>query len=413
MSTSTSSDVIWTSNFIKLTLAHLCGAMGYASMLLLPLYLHTIGGSRSEIGFIMALASITGLITRPLVGWSLDEIGRKASLTFGCILTVIAMLLIYWVEEIDWVIYLSRTLFGLGEGFLFTGYFAYATDLLPARRRTEGLALFGVAGLVPLLVNPIANLTGYQGESLGNFIVYVAGLVSLSIILILWIKHPTSIDHPSQEDQSHTQEPPHEMSPPDHSSINTPPSSRWHIFLSAPLRPLWFASFIFAGSVALFMTFISVVAENRAMEMPTMSWFTYVAGAVGARLFGAKLPEKVGPHRLVQPALLSYALALGITSVAYHSTWFLCAGLFAGLAHGYCFPVLTSLIVSAVPQAIRGSALAVFTGLWGFSAVVFTPLGGWIADQWSDQSMFITMSICVTLSALYLHPKRFMVANQS
>lgn len=408
-------ETIWTSDFIKLTAAHLFGALGYASMLLLPLYLSSLGGSRSDIGFIMSFANIIGLLTRPLVGWSLDEIGRKASLVFGCVITVISMVLIYWVKEIDSIIYISRFLFGLGEGFLFTGYFAYAADLLPVSRRTEGLALFGVAGLVPLLVNPIADLTGFQGANLGHFIVYIAALVSISAILILMIKHKNtisdSVDHVAQQNLDphdlHTDIVKDSADTVQPNKISNRPLSRWQTLSQAHLRPVWLATFIFAGSVSLFMTFISVVAAARFIDMPTIAWFTYVAGAVSARLFGAKVPEKIGPHRLVLPALLSYAIALFIASIAHTDLWFLSAGLFAGLAHGYCFPVLTSLVVSAVPQYFRGSALALFTGLWGFSAIVFAPLGGFLADSWGDQFMFLSMSIVVAILAIYLRPSRF------
>ena len=69
--------------------------------------------------------------------------------------------------------------------------------------------------------------------------------------------------------------------------------------LAVPLRPLWWSTIAFAGGVSLMMTFVSVVGEARGMSLPSATWFTYVAGAVAARLFGAKLPERVGPARLV------------------------------------------------------------------------------------------------------------------
>ena len=154
---------LWTRPFCILTLSHLLGALGYASMLLLPLYLTHLGGTRAEVGLIMSSAHIAGLLTRPFVGWSLDRFGRKSSLIFGGVVTAVSLAMIHWVNAIDYSAYGVRILFGIGEGFIFTGYFALAADLIPQSRRTEGLALFGVAGLLPLLVNPIADITGFQG----------------------------------------------------------------------------------------------------------------------------------------------------------------------------------------------------------------------------------------------------------
>ena len=80
---------LWTRPFCILTLSHLLGALGYASMLLLPLYLTHLGGSRAEVALIMSSAHLSGLLTRPLVGWSLDAIGRRRSLILGGLLTAL------------------------------------------------------------------------------------------------------------------------------------------------------------------------------------------------------------------------------------------------------------------------------------------------------------------------------------
>ena len=178
---------LWTAPFIRLTVAHLLGALGYASMVLLPLYLSHLEVSAYRIGVIMSVAHFSGLITRPLVGWLLDRWGRRPCLAIGSAIVSVSLLSIYWVHDGGHLVYFSRILFGFGEGFIFTGYFALAADLIPSERRTEGLALFGVAGLLPLLVNPMSDLIGFSGASLRLFIASVSVMVFLSIFLILSI----------------------------------------------------------------------------------------------------------------------------------------------------------------------------------------------------------------------------------
>src|SRR4030095_7679636 len=112
-----------TKNFALLVLAHLLQARGYASMLLLPLYLQHLGASRTEIGAIMATAAISGLLTRPLVAWALDTLGRKPTLVAGTLTLVAGMLLILAVDRIGPMIYLARIVIGAGVGVLFAAYF--------------------------------------------------------------------------------------------------------------------------------------------------------------------------------------------------------------------------------------------------------------------------------------------------
>ena len=387
---------LWTRSFCMLTLSHLLGALGYASMLLLPLYLTFLGGSRAEVGIIMSSAHLAGLATRPFVGWSLDRFGRRSSLIFGSFITALALASVYFINRIDYTAYAVRILFGLGEGFLFTGYFALAADMIPKSRRTEGLALFGVAGLIPLLVNPIADLSGFQGSQLKPFLVSVSILILASgLVIALMPKRQTLSTEVNQKSADK------------HITIEQDSVGTIRYLLSSHLHPMWWSTIAFAGAVAILMTFASVVSAARGMTYPTAVWFTYVAGAVCVRLFGAKFPERLGPAKLVAPSLALYGLALIIYALSTQVEGMLLAGALGGIAHGYCFPVLTSLIVSAVDESYRGRALAMFTGLWGGSAVILAPLAGQIADYWNDEKMLMIFGCALLLAALYALPNRF------
>ena len=120
-----------TRDFLLLTGAHLLQALGYSSMLLLPLYMHHLGASRASIGAIMAASSVGGLVLRPLVGWSLDVLGRKPTVIASTLIATLAMGLIFFVTSDDWLIYAIRVLYGIGVGGMFTGYFTLAADLIP------------------------------------------------------------------------------------------------------------------------------------------------------------------------------------------------------------------------------------------------------------------------------------------
>ena len=363
-------------------------------MILLPRYLNHLGGTRADIGLIMAIANIAGLLSRPLVGWALDALGRRRALIFGGCVTALSLAAVHLIESVGPAAYAVRILFGFGEGFIFTGYFALASDLIPEERRTEGLALFGVAGLLPLLVNPLADLLEVQGEALREFIPWVSVFIALSALLILLIpkryERPTSMrDERSGEASGEVSRQWRETL----AQLNTP-----------SLRMLWGATTAFAGGVALMMTFASVIAETRGLPLPSAVWFTYVLGAVSARLFGARLPERLGPARLVGPTLALYGLALIVCVSSQGELGVFLAGLLAGVAHGYCFPVLTSLIVSGVDARYRGRALAMFTGLWGAAAVCFAILGGAIADRWGDTLMFCVFGCALLMVSLMMRP---------
>lgn len=340
-------------------------------MLILPLYLGHLDASRTEIGTIMGIASVGGLLLRPAAGWALDTLGRRPTLLAGTIVLAAGMLLTGLVDRIGPLIYVSRVLVGIGAGTLFTAYFTYVADLLPVARRTEGIALFGISGLAPMAINGVLGRIDLPVAELRWVFPAVGVLVLLSLVPVLPL--------------------PESRRPPEPTTV--PPTRVARALSARPLWSVWLATVTFSGLVAVFMAFITVTAQRRGMATPADVWFTYAGGAVAVRLFGARLPARLGPHNMVAPALALYVGACLLAAAAETGSAFMIAGLLAGLGHGYCFPVLTGQVVDRVPERNRGSGLAAFTAQWELSAVALTPLFGLVADRFDDRTMFGTIAL--------------------
>lgn len=367
-----------TRDFLLLTGAHLLQALGYSSMLLLPLYMHHLGASRASIGAIMAASSIGGLALRPLVGWSLDALGRKPTVIVSTVIASCAMGLIFFVTSDGWMVYALRALYGVGVGGMFTGYFTLAADLIPESRRTEGIALFGISGLIPLALNPVATESGITPADIRWYLPIVGVVVLASLVLLVPLPEPGG-----------------------------PRGRRGRMalrraaaaLLSRPLWPVWLSTVAFSGLVGLFFTFASVAGEARGVARPAAVWMTYAGGAVAVRLFGGRLPDLVGPSNLIAPALGCYATGCLAAAGATDQSGFLLAGLLAGFGHGYCFPVLTSQVVTRVDDALRGSGLALFTAIWDGTALAVPPAFGAFADRYDDRAMF-ALAALISIGAL-------------
>ncbi len=371
------SDRLLSSAFVWLNVGHFLQALGYSSMLLLPLYLEHLGANRALTGSIIAVASISSLCARPLIAWSLDAWGRKPTLFVGTGFVALGMWSLIGVHDIGMTLYLSRIVFGIGVGTLFTGYFTFAADIIPASRRTEGLALFGVSGLLPLIINPFASRIGIAAADLRWFLPVLGFLIALSAVALLQLREPTTQGERKKLKLSEV----------------------WETIKAPSLWSVWLATILFSGMVVVMMTFATVSAKSRGIPNATYIWLTYACGAIAVRVFGARLPEKLGTSNIVVPALGCFGLAIVLVAQAATTTQLLWAGLLGGLGHGYCFPVLTSQVVSRSPEHHRGSALTMFTALWGLSEIVLSPLLGLFADRYSDSAMF-TLSASIAVLVL-------------
>jgi len=365
---------LFTADFGFIVGAHFLASLGFASMLLLPLYLDYLGASRAEIGGLMAAAAVGGLLTRPLVAWALDGIGRKPTLMVGMVLGAAGLGMVWFVEDTGPTAWAMRLLFGLGEGAMFASFFTFVADIVPIERRTEGIALFGVSGLLPLAVSPVATLVGVDAPDLRWFLPLVGLVVASSTLFLLPLPETRVV------------------------------RAKGELSLKGALRALstrslwsaWLGTVLFAGMVSTFMAFATVVAAGRGVDTPTGLWLTYAFGAAGVRVVGARLPDRLGPTNLVAPSLAVYALAFIVVSQAQTDAAFLLVGALAGLGHGYCFPVLTSQVVTRVPDRYRGSGLSLFTALFGASGLAFSPALGALADRYGDDWMFAAAAVAVT-----------------
>lgn len=360
-----------TKSFLLLVLGHFLQGLGWSSMLLLPLYLDHLQASRAEIGAVMAVASVGGLASRPLVAWALDRVGRRPTLLAGTALMSLGMLLLALATDVGPLVYGVRLLFGLGQGAVFTGYFTVAADVVPEARRTEGLALFGISGLVPLTMNAVVSALEIDQAALRWVYPAAAGLVGSSILVILWLPEPARppADEPASDE------------------------SVWRALRRPALLPVWLATAAFSGVMAVLLAFITVVAARRGAAWPAAVWLPYSLGAVGVRLLGARVPDRLGPHNLIAPALGVYVGAALVTARATTDAGFLVAGLLAGAAHGLCFPLVAGQAVSRAPARWRGSVMALFTAIWQAGELVAPPVCGALADRAGDATMLALVGL--------------------
>ena len=365
--------------FLLLTAGHALQAVGYTTMLLFPLHLERLGATRSVIGLLTALSGAAGLLSRPLVARALDDFGARRVIAVSTVLLAGSIALAGRVDAIGPLVVVQRVLFGVSVGALFTAYFKAAADWIPPARRTRGIALFGLSGILPLLLLPfVETFARGLGAPLSEVYPWAGCVIALSGLLSWPVR-----DAPREGPQ-------------------TPFSwARIASSVATPgLRPVWVATATFSCMVAVFMAFSTVAARKAGLEAPAMLWLWYALGSAVVRTVGGGLPDRVGPTRLIAPSVAFYLAGLTGLALADDAVGFAAAALVAGVGHGYCFPVLMGLVIARSDSATRGSAVAAYTAIWGTLELVAPPLFGLVADNLGDGPMFGLVSLVCALGTL-------------
>ncbi|MGI9611085.1 MAG: MFS transporter, partial [Acidimicrobiia bacterium] len=286
---------------------------------------------------------------------------------------VFALLLYLTVDQIDGWVYVIRIIHGLSEAVLFTVLFTFAADWVPERRRTQGLSLFGVAGMLPIA------LAGVLGDVILNrwdfdvFFLSAAGFALASLLFSIPLR-----DAPHLAEQ-----------PPARGFVES--------ITGVHLLPLWWITFVFSFVLTAYFTFLKTFVDETGVGSVGLFFAFYAGTAITLRLTLGWVPDRVGPKRALMPAMLFLAAGLVVLSGATSDASVAVAGVLCGTGHGYTFPILYALTVTRARVAERGAAMAVYTGLFDVGTLVGGPLLGVTIRWFSYDTMFLTAAVFVVI----------------
>lgn len=362
-------------NFPKLFAAAILQEASFFLLVHLPGYLESLGTTESLIGILYAAGAVLSLLFRPALGRILDLTHRRTVLLVAGILnaTVVLSLALttVWGPWL-WCLFLAQRVLQIA---LFTTMLTYGADSMPLEHRTQGLALMGLSGLVPIAVGGVAG--DLIIDAFGYSALFVtAAMASLGSWLLVWrLPLLPILGH-------------------------RPRRGFWAAMAQRNLLPLWLATLALSIGMETIFTFTRTFVANRGVGSTGLFFGVYGVTAASMRIFGGRHYDRI-PHRpLVAGALLAYGAGLLFLGVAESATMVALAGFAAGLSHGAVFPILTSQVVSRARTAERGSAMAIFTSIFDIALLVAAPAVGFLIDGFSYRLAFGVVAVAVSAGAV-------------
>ncbi len=248
-------------------------------------------------------------------------------------------------------------------------FFTYAADLIPRERRSQGFAVFGLSAMGAVGVGAAAgdiaiSIGGYHGIFLSSMALSLVGM-----LMVLRLEDKVS----------------HEGDDPDSAS---------HGWIATLVRPNLLGVWLLSG--ALFFAMISVFVFLKTWVgvtgVGTIGWFfaVYSVTAIVLRIVAGGVPDRVGYVPVALMSLGVYAFGLGLLSL--NTGWFVffAAAFVCGVAHGFAYPVLLSLVTARARQRDQGSAISIFNMLDDGAALAAGPALGFIVETSGYALMFLS-----------------------
>lgn len=370
---------LFTRPFVLCSLANLAQATAFQLFIHFPGFLDELGVGDVGVGILFGLTGVTAILARPPIGWTMDGRGRRPVILVGGALNVVAVGLYLTVDRVGPGLVSIRLLHGVAEAMLFTALFTYAADAVPAERRTQGLALFGVSGMLPIAL----------GGLLGDLVLARAGYRELFLSALGCALASLLLSLPLR-DLSHSQ-------------VAAEPARGFRAALAQPdLRPLWCITLVFALALASVFTFLKRFVDETGLGSVGSFFSAYAGAALLLRIFLGWLPDRLGAKRVLFPVLAALASALVLLALADTPEAVVGAGLLFGVGHGFAFPILFGIVVTRARVADRGSAMGIFTALFDVGLVLGGPLFGGLVALAGFPAMYAAAGALVAVgSALY------------
>ena len=358
----------------------------YIGMLVpvVPLFIEGPLG-RGEFGIGLTIAAFAGaaIIARPVIGRLADRYGRRVLLVGGASMAGIAGIATSQVTEF-WQLLVMRGVMGIGEAAVFVGAATLIADLSPRDRRAEGasyfsVAVFGGIGVGPILGEFVLDDTQFERAFV------VAGAFALGAAVV-GLFAPARVAPLDSVDDS--------------IASAASASGRRKIMHPAAVMP----GIVLASGVAAFSTFGAFIPDySREVGLATSGglFAAYSLASVFVRIFGATLPERLGPRRAVTIALGTLGIGLAILAIVPTVAALWAASVFVGIGMAFNYPSLLALTVNRASDSDRAWAISSFTMFFEVGSVFGGLLIGGFAQLVGKQTGFVGGVVCC-LIGLYL-----------
>lgn len=362
-------------NFPKVFTAALLQELSFALLVHLPGYLSDLGATEALIGILYSMSAVVSLVFRPVLGRILDLTHRRTVLLVTGSLNVAVVLALMTTGA--WGPYLWG-LFLIQRGLqiaLFTTMLTYGADSIPMQNRTQGLAIFGLSGLVPI------GLGGYAGDvviaTIGFHGLFAISATASALSWLIVTRLPI-LPVLSQR----------------------PRRSFWAALAQRNLLPLWFATFLFSLGLESLFTFTRTYVDDRQVGTAGLFFAVYGGAAAFTRILGGSRYDRI-PHRpLVVLSISLYGAGVLVMGVAQSTSMLVVAAAAAGTAHGAAFPILSSQVVNRARTSERGSAVATFTSIFDMALLLGAPAVGLLIDGFNYLVAFSATGITLIVGAL-------------
>lgn len=321
----------------------------------LPDYLEAMGGGKYK-GLIIALFTLTAMLSRPFSGKLTDRVGRIPIMIVGAVVCFF-MGILYPMAHIMATFFAIRLLHGFSTGFKPTGTSAYVADIVPANRRGEAMGVLGMSGSVGMAIAPTMGSEVASAFGL-NAMFYASSVFAiLSIVILLGMKETLPKPEPFR--------------------LSLLKIRRDDVIEPKVMHPsIVLAFMVFCFGVVL--TVIPDFSKELGLDNKGIYFTIITVVSVSLRFFAGKLSDRWGRMNVLIVAAVIMIAGMVVTGMASTPQEFYIGAVIYGAAVGMNYPALYAWVIDWADPNRLGRGVATMFILLEIGIGIGALLSGWI-----------------------------------
>lgn len=422
---------LWTRNFVAGTLLNFFVAGNYFMlMVVMTAYALNVYQAPAAVAAFCASAFIVGtLFSRFAAAPMMEHFGRLPLLVVGCVVEV-ALSALYLLNEPVGALIGVRLAHGFAYGVCSTTIATVITSVVPPERKGEGIGYFMLSITLGSAIGPFAGI--FLANNFGYSVVFVAAsaLVALSIPAALLLRPASSTKVKGSGAAAEAEveaaidamagaaaDAPSEEAREDAAASARVPSTHLEEKVAAKVERSRLARFVEAGVLPIsivcgllffgyssLLTFLTPYAAEIGLSRAASVFFVvYALAMFVTRPFTGRAFDRVGPHPVMVPAFVSFALGMAVLAFAANDWMMLGAAALLGFGVGTVQSCGLAMAVRVTSDARLSVANATFYMLLDVGVGVGPVLLGIVAPLIGYENLYLCMAVVGALAlALFL-----------
>ena len=344
-----------------------------------PFHILALGGSTFAAGLFLGFLTYASALSAPVTGSLADRVGPRRILIIASV-AITAFSVAYALIPSYKVMLGLVLVHGVFWSGLLTGSAAYTTNMVPASRRAEGIAYWGLSTIAAIAVAPSIGFWVFQFG--WRALCLEAAVLNVVMATIAW-------SLPAEPSRAHE----------GHDAAGR--LVEWRVLI------LSFSLFLYSFGYGGITSFAALYADANGVK-PKGIYLTALAVVIlVTRPISGKLGDRYGYRRVFLPCLVLITIGLSLLIEGGSRGWLLASATIFGVGFGTAYPTFAGYVMRQVGPARRGAAFGAILACFDIGIGTGSMSIGWLIQHYGYSRAFGTATALSALALPY-----FVVADR-